>query len=129
MNELKDYYKKIAKEYEELYERCSNYKSNPSVEVRPNKSGILLYIYKLEDLKEAREVAKSMFPEWKDKLRNIWVSCGSALASWEDLRYSAEIRLRTTVEEFPKALMKEGCRFIEVDPGPEIKLVCGVKNA
>lgn len=85
--------------------------------------GVSVDILDLKSLKKAREVVKSVFPGWRDKLDSIWNPCSDILiVRWEDERYpEVGIRMDTKVAKFPKELLREEGCFIEKIESKEVK--------
>lgn len=70
----------------------------------------------LEDLTAARAIAKKVYPNWHDKLDNIWSSGYNHMAAWRDKDCPGfEIRLCTSIEDFPsdKLGVGDSCGFVK----------------
>ena len=89
---------------------------------------IVIYIDNLSQLSDARSLIKTIHPDWKDKIKQIWCSGPNTLVSWEDNNHRLlEIRLKTPRNEFPRKLLpNDSCHF-QSKKVTEYDLVC--KNA
>ena len=86
-----------------------------TIKLRPSNEKIIVNIYDLEDLTDARKLVKNAIPEWKGSLKQIWNCWGDmAMVSWEDKdNLLIDIWLETSIKNFPKSLTKNGCEFKE----------------
>ena len=70
-----------------------------------------LKIKSLEDLPLARKFMRKIYGKWNDKIGQIWSYADRAFVAWNstDQNDVIYIRLETTVKDFPKELLKDGC--------------------
>ena len=59
----------------------------------------------IKDLNQARRFMGKLFGDWHDKINNIFYSCGTAIATWQDKNHEWQLWLECPIEEFPKSLL------------------------
>ena len=88
---------------------------------------IVIRISNLEELTKIRQFIKfNIYPDWKDKLFQIWNSTDKQiLVSYEDSDHpEIEIWFDTNIDNFPKELLpNETCKFQEITE-KSYRLIC-----
>lgn len=89
-----------------------------------------LVIYSLSDLHNARSLLRHAFGGWQDKLTGRFFSLGKTITTWENEREGLAIWLEVKPQDYPQALMKDGCKWVPVGDwrGKEYRFVCSVEG-
>jgi len=75
---------------------------------------IVIFIGCLDQLHDARQLIRKVFPQFRGDLKTIWAANSYAIASWEDKKIKeVEIWLSVPIDKFPAELIKDGCGFKE----------------
>ncbi len=84
--------------------------------------GFILYsgkiVLEFDDLKvlsRLRKAAKSIYPKWTDKIRNVWdgLGNGNMITAWESKPYPLiEFWFNCKDDKYPASLLKPGCKII-----------------
>ena len=68
----------------------------------------------IAELQDARHALRERLGSWKDELTQIWASCGCGLANYRGIDHDGIIIiLDCPIDDFPKELMGERCKFVE----------------
>lgn len=123
----------INKDMEEalrIKKALSGYEPSFKCELVVSSKTSRLVIYSLNDLNNARSLLREAFGHWEDRLSNRFFSQGITITTWEDKRLRFQIWLEIPPQEYPQQLLKDGCRWKEVDDmqGSEYRLVCDNKG-
>ena len=96
-----------------------------SVYLSPWTSKAIIEIRNLDDLEKARHLLRGQLGSWTDSISNIWALGSRGCASYESPDYPIEIRLHMPVNEFPKKIMGQTCRFVaETETQTTYRYVC-----
>lgn len=120
---------KKGRQLEEIYDKFLGLDDpEDGITIDPHPEQIVVYFTDLKDLSKARITAKSVFPDWTDKIGPIWNGCGDTiLTSWECHAFPfVELRLRCNVKDYPTELLPDkDCTFEKIKE-TRLSLVCPV---
>ena len=77
----------------------------------------------IEDFKIVIKWLKKCFGKIKYQQKTIWSSCGKILCSWVIKDIPITIWLETLPQDFPKELIRKGCKIKKVEPYVEEQYV------
>ena len=109
------YYDNLAKNINELGKLHSFLlkKDLHNIRIIPLHDKVILKFTALGVLSRARKIAKRYYPDWTDKLTQVWGAYDNiVMTSWECREHrNLHLWLQSTVEDYPESLKRPSCRF------------------
>lgn len=89
---------------------------------------IVLSFDNLGVLSNLRKATKTIYPNWTDKINNVWQGAGDMITSWQSKQHPLlQFWFECPANDYPASLLKKGCKIItEEHTTKESSLVCSI---